>query len=119
MALEEIGARVSAAAIALALAAESCFQREGLPQASLAPRDRLDDLVRAADVVDGRGPTLYTEFEEFAKHFLRDGHPVGASEAFAVPGLVPSLRAGGAPRFGFGTPPTRSRCAISTAFARS
>ena len=106
VALEEMGARVSAAAIALALATGILLSNAmAYHSASLAPRDRLDDLVRAADVVDGRGPTLYTEFEEFAKHFLRDGRPVGASEAFAVPGLTPSLRDGGAPRFGFGTAP--------------
>ena len=39
---------------------------------------------------DGRGPLLYTEFEEFAKHFLRDSDPVGASEAFTVSGLTRS-----------------------------
>ena len=54
-----------------------------------------------AERTDGRGPLLYTEFEEFAKHFLRDSDPVGASEAFTVSGLTPLTRDGAAPRFGY------------------
>ena len=53
---------------------------------SLAPRDRLAELDTVAERTAGRGPVLYTEFEEFAKHFLRDSDPVGASEAFTVLG---------------------------------
>ena len=43
---------------------------------------------------------LYTEFEEFAKHFLRDSDPVGAAEAFTVSRLTPVTRDGALPRFG-------------------
>ncbi|HEY6780650.1 MAG TPA: hypothetical protein VI111_06825, partial [Thermoleophilaceae bacterium] len=46
-----------------------------------------------------RGPLLYTEFEEFGKHFLRDSQPVGATEGFTVPGLSPRLASGGRPGF--------------------
>jgi energy-converting hydrogenase Eha subunit E len=49
---------------------------------SLAPRDRLAELAQIGKDVDGRGPTLYTEFEEFGKHFLRDGAPEGSSEGW-------------------------------------
>ena len=69
--------------------------------ASLAPRERLAELDTVAERTAGRGPVLYTEFEEFAKHFLRDSDPVGASEAFTVSGLTPLTRDGAAPRFGY------------------
>src|SRR5262245_55309060 len=49
---------------------------------SLAPRDRLGELAQIGKNVDGQGPTLYTEFEEFGKHFLRDGDPEGSSEGW-------------------------------------
>jgi hypothetical protein len=49
---------------------------------SLAPRDRLGELAQIGKDVDGQGPTLYTEFEEFGKHFLRDGDPEGSSEGW-------------------------------------
>jgi hypothetical protein len=65
--------------------------------ADLAPRDRLTEL---ASIARGMaGPTLYPEFEEFAKHFLRRGDPTGPAEG--RPGrLVP--RTGRVP-FGFPT----------------
>jgi hypothetical protein len=68
--------------------------------ASIAPKERLDELERVEELGRDYPPLLYTEFEEFAKHFLRDAQPVGASEAFAVPGLSPTLRGGDRPRFG-------------------
>ena len=37
---------------------------------------------RSASDIDGEGPTLYTEFEEFGKHFLRSGDPEGSSEGW-------------------------------------
>jgi hypothetical protein len=68
---------------------------------SLAPRERLVELDEVGDRAVGSGPLLYTEFEEMGKHFLRDAEPVGAAEAFSVPGLTPQLRVGGAAPFGY------------------
>lgn len=70
-------------------------------EVSLAPRERLAELQDVADATAGRGPLLYTEFEEFGKHFLRDSDPVGATEALTVPGLTPINSDGSPPRFGY------------------
>jgi hypothetical protein len=51
-------------------------------EVSLAPRERLAELSEIGDRISGQGPTLYTEFEEFAKHFLRDAAPEGTSEGW-------------------------------------
>ncbi len=102
LALEARGARLEALALAAVLAigvlASNAFVYH---DASLAPRERLAELDTVADRTAGRGPVLYTEFEEFAKHFLRDSEPVGASEAFTVAGLRPVTRDGALPRFGY------------------
>jgi hypothetical protein len=68
---------------------------------SLAPRDRLLELEEAGQRAAEDTPLLYTEFEEMAKHFLRDAEPVGAAEAFSVAGLTPQLREGGGAQFGY------------------
>ena len=34
------------------------------------------------DRVEGHGPVLYPEFEEYGKHFLREGDPTGWTEAW-------------------------------------
>jgi hypothetical protein len=49
---------------------------------SNAPRERFAELDEIGDRIAGEGPTLYTEFEEFAKHFLREGAPEGSSEGW-------------------------------------
>jgi hypothetical protein len=102
LALEARGARLEAVALGLVLAggvvASNAFVYHDV---SLAPRDRLEELEEAGERAAGDGPLLYTEFEEMAKHFLRDAQPVGAAEAFAVPDLTPGLRAGGGAPFGY------------------
>ena len=102
LALEARGARFEALGLAVVLAigvlASNAFVYHDV---SLAPRERLAELDTVAERTAGRGPLLYTEFEEFAKHFLRDSDPVGASEAFTVSGLTPLTRDGAAPRFGY------------------
>ncbi len=108
VALDELGARLSAVLVAAALAGGVIVSNaKAYHEVSNAPRERLAELSRIGELTDGHGPTLYTEFEEFAKHFLRDAQPVGASEGFRVPGLSPKLRGGAIPRFGFGTPVDR------------
>jgi hypothetical protein len=47
-----------------------------------APHDRMQELRDAGERIAGHGPTLYPEFEEFAKHFLRPGDPEGPSEGW-------------------------------------
>lgn len=102
VALEARGARLEALALGLALAGGVVGSNALIyHDVSLAPRERLAELEDVNDRADGSGPLLYTEFEEMAKHFLRDADPVGASEAFWVPGLTPQLREGGGARFGF------------------
>ena len=67
---------------------------------SLAPRDRMEELEQIGDEIAGEGPTLYTEFEEFGKHFLREAAPEGSSEGWqrrfaeaeGRDGRVPALR---------------------------
>jgi hypothetical protein len=67
---------------------------------SLAPADRLTELGDMGERAAGSGPVLYTEFEEFGKYYLRDADPVGATEAFVVPALSPTVNDGGRPPFG-------------------
>ncbi len=70
--------------------------------ASPAPRDRFAELQRVGERIDGEGPTLYPEFEEFAKHFIRQGDPEGTGEGwqrrFNISRASPQ---GAAIRFGF------------------
>jgi hypothetical protein len=102
LALEERGARIAALAVAVVLAGGVIVSNiVTYHDVSLAPRDRLAELDEVADMASENRPLLYTEFEEMGKHFLRDAEPVGATEAFYVPGLSPELRAGGDPRFGY------------------
>jgi hypothetical protein len=47
----------------------------------LAPRDRLAELERVGELIEGQGPALMTEYEPYGvRHFLRDADPEGASE---------------------------------------
>jgi hypothetical protein len=47
----------------------------------LAPRDRLAELERIGEQLDGRAPTLLNEYEIYGNvHFLREGAPVGPAE---------------------------------------
>jgi hypothetical protein len=66
---------------------------------SLAPRQRLGELERIGHRIAGQGPTLYTEFEEFGKHFLREGDPEGSSEGWQR--RLRPLRNGQFVQFGF------------------
>lgn len=68
---------------------------------SLAPRDRLEELQAVGERIRGEGPTLYPEFEEFAKHFLRDGAPEGPGEGWQRRFLLTNGRDGAFARFGF------------------
>jgi hypothetical protein len=84
------------ALITVAVLASNAF---AFHDASLAPRDRLAELEQVGDRTAGDGPTLYTEFEEFGKHFLRNGDPEGSSEGWQR--RLEPLRDGDYPHFGF------------------
>jgi hypothetical protein len=51
----------------------------------IAPEGRMRELKRIGDRIDDQGPTLYMEFEEFAKHYLRGADPTGWSESWQPP----------------------------------
>ena len=68
---------------------------------SLAPRDRMEELEQIGEVIAGEGPTLYTEFEEYGKHFLREAAPEGSSEGWQRRFAEAEGRDGRFPRFGF------------------
>jgi hypothetical protein len=82
-ALYSVGRRVEALVLAAVVAA-GVLASNGLAyhDVSLAPRDRLGELEHVGEEIAGEGPTLYTEFEEFGKHFLRRGDPEGSSEGW-------------------------------------
>jgi len=69
-------------------------------EAGLAPRERFVELERVGEKLEGKGPTLYTEFDEHDKVFLSKAQPEGASEPFKRlgSGLRPGLGPG--PVFG-------------------
>jgi hypothetical protein len=54
----------------------------GYHGADVAPRDRLAELGKIGNLFAGQGPTLYTEFEEFSKHFLHREDPTGTNESW-------------------------------------
>lgn len=68
----------------------------------LAPRNRLGELGKIGNRFAGQGPTLYTEFEEFGKHFLHQADPTGSDETWQDPPLA-TLADGTLTRFGFST----------------
>jgi len=41
-------------------------------EVSFAPYERLSELLDVNDLIDGQGPVISNEYDEFAKHFLRD-----------------------------------------------
>ena len=67
---------------------------------SVAPRDRMAELAKIGERIDGQGPTLYPEFEEFAKHFLRRGAPEGTGEGWQRRYFLAVHRDGSGPLFG-------------------
>ncbi len=85
LALVERGLRAEGGLLVLLLAGAMLWsiglQARG---ASLAPRERLDELASLGQRL--RGPTLHPQFEPFAKHFLRDGDPDSLTEPY--PGYV-------------------------------
>ena len=61
--------------------------------ASLAPRDRFDELRTIAGKIGERGPTLLPDWDENAKHFLRHAAPEAANEAFGGTQILQNARA--------------------------
>jgi hypothetical protein len=85
------GRRLEAAVLALALGLGVLWTNAlSYHDGGAAPYDRLDELAEIGDRFAGQGPLFYTDFDETAKHFLRDTQPVGATEAYrpAWAGLI-------------------------------
>ena len=72
-------------------------------EVSLAPRDRMNELRVIGERLEGQGPTLYTEFEEFAKHLLRSMAPEGPSEGWQRRYALALEKQ--SPRFGYASDP--------------
>lgn len=66
---------------------------------SRAPHARMQELERVGERFAGQGPTLYTEFEEFNKHFLYDMAPTGTQESYQP--FPSEVNEGRFVRFGF------------------
>jgi hypothetical protein len=93
--------RVEATLLAAAIAAGVLWTNAlAYHDADLAPRNRLAELARIGERFAGQGPALYTEFEEFNKHFLRQLDPTGSNESWQDNPRA-SLATGGSTRFGF------------------
>lgn len=58
--------------------------------ASLAPHDRLTELADVGERLNGSGPLLFSEFDDFAPYFLRDAQPEPAPLLIASPGEGPT-----------------------------
>jgi len=77
------GRRAEATVLALALAGGVAWTDAlSYHDAAPAPYERLRELQELGHRFAGQGPMLYLDFEELAKHFLRDARPVGAAEAY-------------------------------------
>ena len=64
-----------------------------------APAGRHGELAQIGERFAGQGPSVYVEFDEFAKHYLHQTDPTGVAETFRPP--WPVLEEGAAVRFGF------------------
>lgn len=81
--LARAGRRVEGTGLLAAVAAGVLLSNAYLyHSASPAPRERFAELKGLAQTVDGSGPTLLLDWDETAKHFLRDGDPVNPNEAY-------------------------------------
>jgi hypothetical protein len=84
--LWELGRRPEALLVAAALAFgvlwTNALAYRGL---DLAPHARLSELDQIGHRFAGQGPTLYTEFEEFGKHFLHEDQATGSDESWQDP----------------------------------
>jgi hypothetical protein len=89
---------VAAAALVAGVLLSNAFAYRDV---KLAPHDRLAELQRIGQRSDLDGPLLTTEFEEFAKHFLRRADPSGVSDAYSPRPVDPAPPGRAGPRFGF------------------
>lgn len=97
-ALYESGRRVEAWGLAAVLAAGVLWTNVlGLENASIAPRQRFDELKAIGARFSGQGPALYNLSDEFAVHFLRNEAPADPAFGGFLPrkGLPPRTPAQG------------------------
>jgi hypothetical protein len=83
VALHQSGRRLEAIALATVVAFGVLFSNAlAYHDVSDAPWSRMVELERVGHRIAGQGPTLYTEFEEFGKHFLADADPESPGEGW-------------------------------------
>ncbi len=83
VALSEAGRRVEAGLLATVVAVGVLGSNAlAYHDVSLAPWSRMVELERVGHRIAGQGPTLYTEFEEFGKHFLAAADPESPGEGW-------------------------------------
>ncbi|HEU0316379.1 MAG TPA: hypothetical protein VFR49_03560 [Solirubrobacteraceae bacterium] len=81
--LYEAGRRVEAGALATVVAVGVLWSNAlAYHDVSNAPWSRMVELERVGQRIAGQGPTLYTEFEEFGKHFLAAADPESPGEGW-------------------------------------
>ena len=80
--LIERGLRVEGTVAVIAIAAGVLWSNAlAYRDVWLAPRDKLVELERIGEMIEGEGPALMTEYEPYGvRHFLREADPEGASE---------------------------------------
>ncbi|UUY04115.1 hypothetical protein LRS13_00885 [Svornostia abyssi] len=76
------GRLLAVPAVAMIAAAVVASNALAYRDVSLAPRDRMEELQAIAAQVDG--PVLFTEFDEFAKYFLRDVAPDAVADTWRL-----------------------------------
>ena len=83
VALADAGRRLEAIALAVAVAIGVLWSNAlAYHDVSDAPWSRMVELERVGHRIAGQGPTLYTEFEEFGKHFLAAADPESPGEGW-------------------------------------
>ena len=91
-------ARVLGALVALVVVGGTLWTNaQAYHHVALAPRDRFEELERIGELVEGDGPTLFNEYEQFANYFLRDAEPVnvpGSSFRYRTPQLEAAFGSG-------------------------
>ncbi|MEA2298769.1 MAG: hypothetical protein QOF77_1705 [Solirubrobacteraceae bacterium] len=83
VALHEAGRRLEAGLLAVVVAVGVLASNAlAYHDVSNAPWSRMVELERVGHRIAGQGPTLYTEFEEFGKHFLAAADPESPGEGW-------------------------------------
>ena len=100
VALDRWGLRIPAVLVGFALAGGVLASNVMIYRdVSLSPHDRFEELADIGDRLSRHRSNSLHRVRGVRQYFLREGQPVGASEAFAVPGLSPLYTDGARPEF--------------------